>query len=453
MLSSDPRDGGSAFGPFPDPAGERGGAEWPALTPFPEPLGPGASGDGRGNPKRGGVVSPVQDSTVPGTPETVAAGGGSSGGPPASLAATPLSSYIPTLDGWRAIAILLVLVAHARFRFVGPGSDHPSEWLENLLSQAVVGVPIFFGISGLLICSRLLDETRLAGSISLRGFYTRRFFRILPPYLLAIAAIVVMAHFSAVDIPGGDIASSLFFYRNYWPTSAASGWYTIHFWSLAVEEHFYLILPGLLILCGKRSLAVILLLAGTIALWRSIQSHTGILSPGVRFLTYRTDIRIDGLLFGAAAAFVLVSPMWIPRFRRFLTAPVLVVCALVLAAGMWRNVTGIDTIVAMIVPFILLGTVLRPTELFGLVLEWGPLRWIGRISYSLYLWQQLFFAPVKVPMETRALPHLLPDWTQQLPWSLACVFACAIVSYYVLERPLTRLGRRLAKPPTEGRPV
>jgi peptidoglycan/LPS O-acetylase OafA/YrhL len=363
------------------------------------------------------------------------------------------SGYIPTLDGWRAIAILLVLVAHGRFQFVGPGSEHPNEWLDNLLSYAVVGVPIFFGISGLLICSRLLEEARLTGAISLRGFYTRRFFRILPPYLLAIAAIVVMAHFNSVDIPSGDVASSLFFYRNYWPTSAASGWYTIHFWSLAVEEHFYLILPGLLILCGKRSLATILCLAAGVALWRAIQGNTAILSPGVRFLTYRTDIRIDGLFFGAAAAFVLVSPTMAPRFRRFLTSPVVVACGLVIVVGTWRNLTSIDTIVALLVPLILLGTVLRPTEFLGRVLEWGPLRWIGRISYSLYLWQQIFFAPIQVPMETRLMPHLLPDWTQWMPWNLALVFACATVSYYVLERPLTRLGRKLARPTTEGRPV
>jgi peptidoglycan/LPS O-acetylase OafA/YrhL len=399
-------------------------------------------------------VSPTQDPTGPGAQETPAARGRSSvGSSPAPGAATAVTGYIPTLDGWRAIAILLVLVAHGRFRLVGPDSGHPDEWWNNLLSHAVVGVPIFFGISGLLICSRLLDESRLTGSISLRGFYTRRFFRILPPYLLAIAAIVAMAHFSAVDIPTGDVASSLFFYRNYWPTSAASGWYTIHFWSLAVEEHFYLILPGLLILCGRRSLATILWLAAGVAIWRAIQAHTSILPPGVRFLTYRTDIRIDGLLLGAAAAFVLVSPTWIPRFRRFLTAPFVLICLLVIAGGLWRNVDSIDTVVALLVPLVLLGTVLRPTEMLGRILEWGPLRWIGRISYSLYLWQQLFFAPVRVPLEVRQLPHILPEWTQTIPWNLACLFACATASYYVLERPLTRLGRRLARPTTEGRPI
>jgi peptidoglycan/LPS O-acetylase OafA/YrhL len=86
--------------------------------------------------------------------------------------------YIPTLDGWRAIAITGVLFAHSRNGVV-PWLGHRAS--SFLADQGGHGVDLFFAISGLLICSRLLDEEKKFGHISLRGFYVRRAFRILPP--------------------------------------------------------------------------------------------------------------------------------------------------------------------------------------------------------------------------------------------------------------------------------
>ena len=93
---------------------------------------------------------------------------------------------------------------------------------------------------------------------------------------------------------------------------------------------------------------------------------------------------------------------------------------------------------SILIPLILLGTVLRPCSLAGRFLEARPMQWIGRISYSLYLWNSLFFPLMDNP---RPLPfgHL-----QELPWSIFPVFACATVSYYLVERPMIRLGHRLA---------
>src|SRR5439155_5748855 len=95
---------------------------------------------------------------------------------------------------------------------------------------------------------------------------------------------------------------------------------------------------------------------------------------------------------------------------------------------------------SVLFPAMLMATMLHPGSLAGRLLEWPPLRWIGRLSYSLYLWQQLFFV---LPSSRMSLLGRLQDW----PVNVACVFACAIASYYLVEKPFIREGyRRTAQP-------
>lgn len=89
--------------------------------------------------------------------------------------------YLPTLDGWRAIAILGVMVAHGTAASFGAGGAFANASLYALSRYGAMGVDVFFGISGFLICSRLIAEHRARGRINLKGFYIRRFFRIPPP--------------------------------------------------------------------------------------------------------------------------------------------------------------------------------------------------------------------------------------------------------------------------------
>jgi peptidoglycan/LPS O-acetylase OafA/YrhL len=98
---------------------------------------------------------------------------------------------------------------------------------------------------------------------------------------------------------------------------------------------------------------------------------------------------------------------------------------------------------SLLIPLVIVGTVLNPDSIVGQVLELPPIRWVGRISYSLYLWQELFLVPFR---EQGQLGFL-----QYLPFSVAAAFTCAALSYYAVERPMMRLGHRLAPPTTEGR--
>jgi peptidoglycan/LPS O-acetylase OafA/YrhL len=339
------------------------------------------------------------------------------------------------------VAILGVLICHGAESLLTGWDRAASSRTLEYTSLGALGVNAFFAISGLLITSRLLDERRRFGSISLKQFYLRRVFRILPASLGFLGVVGVLGLTGAIVMGWGAWFSALGFFRNYWNLTDAIGWYTGHFWSLAVEEHFYLLWPALLAACGPvrlRWLAVVLALA--VAVWRIVDYRFGFFahwSAGSSFYG-RTDICMDGLLWGCWLALMLE----VPSFRQWLTRSLVPSVWLTLMAGFaFAAVLPVPLRplwLALLLPLLLAGTVLRPHDAVGWVLETTPLRWIGRISYSLYLWQQLFLAPGGV-VERSSL-----GWLQAWPFNLAALFVCASLSYYLIERPLIRLGRRWA---------
>jgi peptidoglycan/LPS O-acetylase OafA/YrhL len=345
----------------------------------------------------------------------------------------PLSGYIPTLDGWRAIAVAMVIVYHGMWESV-PESLHE-------LKLGFLGVDIFFALSGFLICSRLLQERRQEGRISLKSFYIRRAFRILPPAYAYLLALGVLTGLGWLVVHPSEFAGCLLLCRNYYPIGdAGRNWYTVHFWSLAVEEHFYLFFPALLAWYGRdirRALHAVIVLAVAVALLRSLDGiilrwADGRLPAGAFHWT-RTHVRLDALLWGCCAALLverfrgLLAPWCTPSLSFSLLT--LAVLSFWLPLGlMWRS---------LVLPWMVVGTALHPSGWAGRFLELAPLRWVGRISYSLYLWQQLFCIG---GLQGVAWLGVLQTW----PWNLMPLVVCASASYYLIERPSIRIGHRLA---------
>ena len=333
------------------------------------------------------------------------------------------SSYLPTLDGWRCIAISMVLLSHGTPFVVSNGL------LRTILQMGEKGVSLFFGISGFLICSRLLKEESKYGRISLAGFYIRRAFRILPPaftYLICISLLGVLGWIAVSPL---EVTASALFFRNYmvsllWPSP--NGWYTGHYWSLSVEEHFYLAWPTLLLLLGRKR-----------CVWFAVAAS--LLSAGLRFahlgfLRYHfaTQYRLDAILCGCLAALLLEHKWfrsWVVRAR----APVWWGCGLFYVAVLCFTRQPLLP-EAAVVPLILAGTVLHPASFVSRCLEWAPIRWVGRLSYSLYLWQQLFLT------HTNATLPVVQTW----PFNVFAAFVFAAASYYLVEQPMIRVGHRIA---------
>jgi peptidoglycan/LPS O-acetylase OafA/YrhL len=152
--------------------------------------------------------------------------------------------HLPTLDGWRGVAIIAVLCCHIRW---------PSTVLLRLAPYGAMGVHLFFALSGLLITGRLIGEHAASGRIRWANFYIRRAFRILPAALLYLLAVSLTGlGFRIIPMDTPQVLASLFFLRNYLIEPTSGGWYTAHFWSLAVEEHFYMLWPLTLSVFGLR---------------------------------------------------------------------------------------------------------------------------------------------------------------------------------------------------------
>lgn len=344
---------------------------------------------------------------------------------------------IPTLDGWRALAVIGVILYHGRTGFFNDNSE-----LMKLSAHGDLGVNLFFAISGFLICGLLLKEYESDGGINLGRFYLRRCFRILPPYYAALGALCVLSILGAIPLNYTYLPSCLLFYRNYTPLEldGQGGWYTAHFWTLALEEHFYLIWPMLLIAVKpKRAGKVAFLLAMAVFAWRVLESHFQWFAPVLlpADLLSRTDTMMDALLWGCLAAIyfpeivrfsarIRFSQLWLP-----ILATLLVVEKL--------RTPGLIVLHAVLMPALVLSTVLQPASLLGRALEWRPLRWLGTISYSLYLWQMLF-----LPELASERGHGVFHYLQEAPWNVPAILAMACLSRYLIEMPMTRLGHRLS---------
>lgn len=304
---------------------------------------------------------------------------------------TPTGERIPALDGWRGIAILLVLVDHLQ-SFIKWRSFWP--WSET----GQHGVTVFFVLSGFLITSKLLQTPR-----GLKRFYMRRFFRLMPvawAYILAICLLTKIPHIS--------VLGCLFFFRNY----THLDWYTEHFWSLSMEEQFYLVWPCVLIVFGRRNARWIAISGAlAVALWRYWHWAYFDHYP----LAFHTQVRADALLVGCLAALIA------PKIRIEAAATAIIV----LLYCMLRFHRLPPLIENLAIAALILYSVQNPASLSSRVVAWRPLSWLGVVSYSIYVWQQVCFKPTR--------PY----------WSPLMIPVLALCSYYLLEKPCVRIGHRL----------
>ena len=228
---------------------------------------------------------------------------------PPSLAIEPVvagprwlhSGSVPSLDGLRAVSISMVIVGHASLAWHGHG----------LGRLGGIGVDLFFVISGFLITLLLLRERRRNGSISLRAFYVRRCWRILPAYLVFLGALFVLSVFGVVDLTERDWAGALTYTVNFRP---GTSWVMGHLWSLSVEEHFYLLWPVLLLLLGPaRACALAALYVVTAPVVRLLIWRLGCRALDV---DYCTPARMDTIAVGCGGRVCRSHSTSVRRWRR-----------------------------------------------------------------------------------------------------------------------------------------
>jgi len=329
------------------------------------------------------------------------------------------------LDGLRAISILLVIANHLMFVRDGQGV------YVNWFPVGGFGVTIFFVISGFLITYLLCEEESRKGRVSVPAFYYRRAFRILPPALIYLAITAPLS-------TRADLWNSVLFIRNFFPGNVTNG----HFWSLSVEEQFYLLWPALFVLLRNNRLRLYVI--GPLLLVMHIWGvHADKVAAGHPWSMYGFPFPHAGYVFGlivlfghypilTGCCFALLRQRGWMRWKWMSsssTAAASLVALIVLKSGITGDHGGIliPALVALIINW-----AVSQSHSF---LDWQPLAWIGVLSYSLYLWQQIFCYESPLPI------------VGTFPINIAATFAAAMASYYGIEKPALRLRAWLKSAP------
>jgi len=315
---------------------------------------------------------------------------------------------IPSLDGLRAISITLVVLSHlVRWRHIS---------FQVAGGYGELGVHVFFVLSGYLITGILLREHERSSTIDLREFYVRRAFRIFPAAFLFIA---VAATLYWTQMRWYHIAAAVFYVAN---MDVSRPWIFGHLWSLSIEEQFYLLWPFALKRWGRHKQTILL--------------SAFMATPVLRCALYAFHVRggatgslpvfADQLAIGCLLA--VLSPR-IPKIASWL-AVIMLVAAISIpwfpAATPVRSLFMLF-ILRPVLDICLAGLVLHVIQVPYRALNWAPVAWLGRISYSLYLWQELFCSN----------PALHFGYSLILP-----ALGCACLSYYLVERPMLALRDR-----------
>jgi peptidoglycan/LPS O-acetylase OafA/YrhL len=344
-----------------------------------------------------------------------------------------MSSRIPSLDGLRGIAILLVLIGHLSYGLSEQGIVLPFIYMFRM---STTGVSVFFVLSGFLITKLLIDEKERTGAISFWRFYVRRVFRIFPAYYLFLTIILLIAATGRITVPRSAILPAYSFTWNYAPW--AGGWWFGHAWSLSMEEQFYLVWPLVVARCSRRQTLWVALLAIVLAPVSRVATYA--ILPAFRGqIGEMLHTHGDALMFGAVAALCWDDARFHAAIDRWTARRAHVWAALLLVADeylMWRFRGGFALPVGMTVEtaciaFILVWVVRQPSTTFGRLLNWRPLAFVGTISYSLYLWQQAFLREVD------------EGWSSRFPQSIVLAALAAFASYRLVERPFLRLRDRV----------
>lgn len=353
--------------------------------------------------------------------------------------------YIPSIDGLRAFAVFAVIFYHLGFPFAKGG---------------LLGVTVFFVISGYLITSLLTAEWESSGTVNLPQFWLRRVRRLFPAI---VTVIVVMAAVYTVASPlllskmRPDIIPGLFWFENWWYILRDVSYFEAvgapspltHFWSLAIEEQFYLIWPVLL-------LGVFKLGAGKTTIRRAclVLAVVSAVAMAIMYdpqgdpsrVYYGTDTRAFSLLIGAWLSFAWPSAQLTDHGARMASAgsvailDVVGVAAFAGVVAMCVFISGFSDfmyygglVLCSVLSAIVIAVLVHPRSMFAKVAAWEPFVWIGKRSYGMYLWH----FPIICLLQPRNATSL-PWWIYLV--EIALTVGLSALSYHFIEKPIRTQG-------------
>jgi peptidoglycan/LPS O-acetylase OafA/YrhL len=333
-----------------------------------------------------------------------------------------------SLDGIRALAILGVVWHHSHTDAGSP-----------LAHRGQLGVDLFFVVSGFLIVTLLLRERDRDGAISLPRFYLRRALRIFPLYYLALAGYFVIAVWRGGELHAA-VSTDLPYAATYVSNWVSLDSLLVITWSLAAEEQFYLLWPGIERFAPRAARRILAAaLAGCIA----VQLLAGPVAAVARWPSFLLQSSFTPILVGVVLAHALHTRTGFRHLRSVLAAraaaPFTLAALLVVAAWPWANMNGAPRVLFALTAFGLVGAcVVREDHGLARILRWRPLVHLGMVSYGVYL---LHLLPLLALAFARNHLPGLPDGLR-FALVLAIAWALAAVSFALFERRLLRLKDR-----------
>lgn len=348
-----------------------------------------------------------------------------------------LRSRVASLDGLRALSIAMVLFNHAQVSCNFPAGT--PAWF-GWLFHGQLGVRIFFVISGFIITLLILREERNTGVFSVKNFYLRRIIRILPVYYLFIIAVIIINNFHDLRLNDGELAAAITFTTGWWKNGT---WILGHTWSLSVEEQFYLLWPCVIFFVTSPSKRII------------VSCCAVALYPVMRIIVYKSSLSLqrgyifigsgDSILFGCLLAFILFYHQ--DQVRKYFSSYIIVVRIFLIFLIWGSTALQSKAMLGMItVPFSntvesiaitwLIASFILNRDWIHWLLNTKAMIFIGTISYSWYIWQQLFLFECG--------RYFSADWFR-FPINIAFSFLAACISYYLVEKTFERLKKKVVQ--------
>ena len=333
------------------------------------------------------------------------------------------SSHLFSLDGFRGVSILLVVIGHICARI--------DSRLLQFFFNGSLGVYVFFVISGFLITSLLLKEKLKNGTISLKNFYIRRFLRIFPVAYLYLIVVGILNYFLNLQIPMLAFTGAALYIMNF--EFFQVNWYTHHYWSLSIEEQFYLIFPSIL----KKNLRFycwllpVMLIVIPIVVFSCRHNSYLAHSWFYQFIYYL--LQFDGILTGSFFALLYFKNM-IPMalIRKYKIPLNLILIVVTMFIHNTQGMEWLSHISPFLIAIVIVSNLEYANDFIFRILNNKYLTKIGILSYSIYIWQQLF-TMTKSQMTYSKIP-----W-YSFPINVFLLFAVSYISYNYYEKTFLKL--------------
>ncbi|RWY57352.1 acyltransferase family protein [Mucilaginibacter gilvus] len=330
--------------------------------------------------------------------------------------------FYPSLNGIRGIAVILVVLAHA--------FDLQYRGLANFIYIGSLGVNMFFVLSGFLITTLCIKEKVITGTLSLKNFYIRRALRILPVAYLYIALIIALNYILNLNISWLNILSSAFFAADFsYFKKLSFHWNLGHFWSLAVEEQFYFIFPVFIKKKFAVFVALVMFILFVLPVILYLQSANILPNSGLLYALTHFLVKFQAISLGCFFSVLCFKGyLNFGKLRPFIT----VICLVIIFWIKYDDFFSLKAVfsnlfLSVLTGFIIVNSIYQATDITFKVFNFKPLATIGILSYSIYIWQQLFVS------------NDPKFWPSSYPINFLFIAIVPCLSYYYYESFFLRL--------------